>query len=812
MIRNLLLALLLITAPFAVAEERPLRFPHLVRWQPRFDGVDYAELVLTSPRRMRGHMLRVNLRAPGVEVIATSGNGDRPGETDGLRTSTFLARAKCHAAINAAPFSPVRSVENRSQEVSGLLIHEGSQISASDGHMPALLFKRDGAASIEVPPFELDGVQEAVAGFSVVLRDGRVTSQGEDLHPRTAAGVSRDGRVLFLLVVDGRQSGFSEGASTRDIALWLKFLGADDGINLDGGGTTTMVLAGPDGKGKIVNRPIHAGVPGLERVSGCHLGIRSRALGSTGAPDLIAFNGVVLTMDEANRNAQGFAVKDGRFTAVGSSDRMRALARDGTERLDLGGRTVTPGFIDAHMHPRPIYPFESPHHRVDLGPHAVRTLDELVAALAKKAAITPKGQWVLGSRYEDTKLGRHPTREDLDRASTEHPIRIGHSSGHVSVVNSWVLRRARITKATKDPPGGAFDRDTRGEPNGVCREGPAATRASRGAPRLPEPTSQERLDGLRLCFQRFLSKGITSVADAGVDPSKYRLYESARDAGLPVRVYAMFRERHLSYLEERGLRTGHGDDRLRLGSIKLFHGNSLSGRTCWLYEPYAGRPDYFGIPPKRSQEELDRLILRIHEAGFQAAVHSNGDREIDMVLDAFEKALAKAPRENHRHRIEHASVVNASILARVKKLGIVLALHSYVHEHGDKMEAYGAKRWPWMHTNRSALELGIPVAGNSDFGVSAADPLLRIQSMVTRRSAEGKVYGAEQRVTVEQALRIWTVGSAYACFAENRKGSIEPEKLADFVILSDDPRHVAAERLKDVKVERTYIGGQVAYP
>jgi len=192
------------------------------------------------------------------------------------------------------------------------------------------------------------------------------------------------------------------------------------------------------------------------------------------------------------------------------------------------------------------------------------------------------------------------------------------------------------------------------------------------------------------------------------------------------------------------------------------------------------------VPPPRSPEELNALILRVHEAGLQACVHSNGDREIEMLLNAFERALKQKPRANHRHRIEHCSVVTEALLQRIKNLAIVVVPHSYIWEHGDKMENYGAWRWDWMHPARSLVDLGIPMAGHSDDPVSAADPLLRIQDMVTRTSAEGKVYGARQRISAEEALRAWTVGGAYASFEEDRKGSITSGKLADFVVLSDD--------------------------
>ncbi len=532
--------------------------------------------------------------------------------------------------------------------------------------------------------------------------------------------------------------------------------------------------------------------------------------------DMVIVNANIITVNNKNPRAEALAVKDGKFIALGETSEIKELIGEHTNVIDAQWKTVIPGFIDAHMHPQPIYPDTSRLGIVDLSPQKVKTIDDVIHVLKEKVKITPEGQWVRGSGYQDTKLGRHPTRWDLDKASTEHPIFIGHSSSHVAAVNSKAFELAKITKDTVAPPGGAFDKDRNGELTGVCREGAKNMVLNSGHP-LPVPTRQEELDGIRFCFNKFVSKGITSVADASTTPSKIKLYQDALEEGQPVRIYLMILERYLTDLKKLYLRTGFGSDRLKIGPIKIFHGNSLSGRTCWLYEPYdivnpeTGKQDYYGIPPGRSQEELDELVFTCHKAGFQCAIHSNGDREIDMVLNAFEKALKKLPRSNHRHRIEHCSVVNQNILQRVKKLGLVLALHSYVYEHGDKMDTYGQKRWGMMHPNRSVLEYGIPVAGNSDYSVSAADPLLRIQSMVTRKTAEGKVYGPEQKISVEDAIRIWTLGSAYASFEENTKGSIEIRKLADLVILSQDPTKVDPNTIKDIEVEKTIIGGKIVY-
>lgn len=526
--------------------------------------------------------------------------------------------------------------------------------------------------------------------------------------------------------------------------------------------------------------------------------------------DAAFVNANVITLDDARPHAEAFAISNDQFARVGSNDEIRALIKPGAQVIDLRGLTVVPGFNDAHIHPQPVHPPMSRLGKVPCDPGHVRSIEELIAALRAKADVTPAGAWVLGSRYQDTKLGRHPTRWDLDKASTEHPIYIGHSSGHVGVANSLALRLAKVDASTKDPKGGAFDRDANAVPNGVLRESAQGIVRNAG-PELPVASTREKVEGYRRQFAEYSKKGITSIQIAGIDLETMRTLQAMPQADRPLRIYVMLRNRHLADLVALKEQSALGDKFFRLGAIKHWYGNSLSGRTCLLYEPYADRPDYFGIPPRDTQQEILERVRGIHDAGLQACIHANGDREIDMLLDAYEAVLRQNPRSNHRHRIEHCSVVNETILHRIKQLGIVVATHSYVYEHGDKMEAYGADRWNMMHPNRSATDMGIPVAGNSDGPVSEPHPMLRIQSMVTRRSAEGKVYGERQRVTVEQALKIWTLGSAYAEFEEHRKGSITRGKLADFVVLDRDPRNINAGELKNVLVERTYVGGQLVY-
>ena len=272
--------------------------------------------------------------------------------------------------------------------------------------------------------------------------------------------------------------------------------------------------------------------------------LASQARAEEAYADLVVINTTVITVDSQNLRARAFAVQGDKFVAVGTTAQIRKLIGEDTVVIDAQGKTVTPGFIDAHLHPGPIYPADSRLAKVDLSPAHVSTMEELIAALRAKAQITPKGQWVFGSRYQDTKLGRHPTREDLDRASTEHPISIGHSSGHVSVVNSLALKNAGITKDTPDPSGGGFDRDENGVPNGICREG-AGSRARKGSPSPPAATKEEKLEGLRLCFQSYLSKGITSIGDATPSGSYVPLYRELVVDGTPtVRIYKMLGSSH----------------------------------------------------------------------------------------------------------------------------------------------------------------------------------------------------------------------------------------------------------------------------
>ncbi len=529
------------------------------------------------------------------------------------------------------------------------------------------------------------------------------------------------------------------------------------------------------------------------------------------AADTIVINANVITIDKDHPAARAFAIDNGRFTAVGTNAEILKLKTSSTKVIDLKGETVTPGFNDVHLHPQAIFQEGTPHYRVWLGADKVKTIDELVAALKRQAAVTPAGARISGYGYNDELLGRHPNRHDLDKVSTTQSIEITHGSGHITVVNSFVLDASGITKDTLDPKGGALDRDPDGTPNGVIRESARGLLRHASGNGINAPTHKEELDGYMTCFRQYSAKGVTSAGIAGASSSTFRLMQELRDQGNPVRVGFMFSAGSFDELQAAGIERGFGDDRLRITALKNYQGNSLSGRTAWLSEAYSDRPDYFGIPPARTQEKLDEDFQKWWDAGWQVATHSNGDREIDMVLTAIERAEAKNPRPDARWRIEHASVMNQSLLDRAKKDGVVLVFHSYMWEYGNILASYGPKRLSMMHAYRTAIDMGIPVAGHSDSPISAADPLLRIQDMVTRTSSQGIVNGENQRVSVDEAIRVWTLDGAYATFEENIKGSITPGKLADFVVLQKDPHQVPPNAIKDIVLEATYLGGQKVY-
>jgi predicted amidohydrolase YtcJ len=521
-------------------------------------------------------------------------------------------------------------------------------------------------------------------------------------------------------------------------------------------------------------------------------------------PELVLHNANILTVDAANPRAQAVAIANGRFLAVGSNDDVLAAAMSRTRRIDLGGKTVLPGFIDAHTHP--AYAGLRHLRWVDCD---LRSISAIQKAIRERASRTPAGEWVIGFKYDDTKTsdGRKLTREDLDAAAPGHPVFISHRGGHTAYVNSRAFQRAGISENTPDPPGGHFDRD-------------AATRRLTGGLReratepffklLPlEYTREERRQAVKLISQMMARSGVTSVHDAEGTTDDLLSYQDAHLSGeLSVRVYCMIEYPFLDKMIAAGVRTGLGDEWVRVGAVKLVCDGSISERTARLSQPYVGRPDDYGILV-HTEEELYGQARKAHQAGWQIGTHANGDVAIDIMLRIYERLQREMPRPDPRFRLEHCTVVNPSLIQRIRAIGAIpTPFSTYVYYHGEKMREYGPERLEWMFAVRSFLDAGIRVTQASDYPPGPFEPMMALQSSVTRTDSTGKTWGPRQRVTVEEAIRVGTLHGAYASFEESRKGSIEPGKLADLVVLGRDPARVDPGTLVDVPVERTMVGGR----
>jgi len=527
----------------------------------------------------------------------------------------------------------------------------------------------------------------------------------------------------------------------------------------------------------------------------------------TGGPDLIVVNARVYTSDRSLPRAEAFALKNGRFTAVGSTSDVRNLANARTPVIDAQRMTVVPGFIDAHNHPSGVQELYGVNTNL-------RTVREVQAAIKKKADATPPGFWVNGFMFDDTKLDRPLTRTDLDEATTEHPVSVAHRGGHTNFYNSKAFELAGITKDTPDPDDGRFFRDG-GELNGRVAENARGVfnRVGKRETFTAEQRRDRARNGMRYMSELFNACGLTSVHNAGTSPEHILAYEDCRKNGeLTHRAYMMIRSTEAyNGLKAANIYTGFGDEWIRVGGIKFVADGSASERTMRMSTPYVGTTDY-GILTM-TQDQLYEAIDDAHSHQFQVGVHANGDVTIDMVLKAYERALQKWPDPNRRHRIEHCTLINPDIIRRMKANGVIpTPFWTYVYYHGEKWKEYGDEKISRMFAHRTFLDAGIPVPGASDYTPGPFEPLMAMQSMVTRTDYKGRVWGPNQKVTVDEALTIATINGAYASSEEALKGSITAGKLADFVVLEQDPHDVSPDTIMNIKVNRTVVGGRTVYP
>jgi predicted amidohydrolase YtcJ len=550
---------------------------------------------------------------------------------------------------------------------------------------------------------------------------------------------------------------------------------------------------------------------------------RAMAAGLTD-PDVIVINAKVYTVDPRQPNAEAFAIRGDRFVAVGSSAEIKDLAGKSTRVVDAKGTTIVPGFIDCHNHA----PGETLLYEALVGnPFEVEfvTIDSIISKLRERAAKTPPGFWVEGYFHDDTKVkdGRPLNVQDLDKVSSEHPVMVRHRGGHTIFVNSKAYELAGITKDTPNPPGGTLDRAPDGNLNGRVTDTALGlfSKAGQRATYTEAERAERARRGLAHISKQFVRYGVTTVHHEGGDLSAIQQVRAAgelhhRISYEPLGADLAKLSRSLAVLDgfmTDGIRTGFGDEWVRVGATaEHLADGSFSERTMALSTPYPGsNPPYKGNIIE-NQQQLNEWAERVHRAGIQLNCHANGDVAIDMVLTAYERALQVVPAPDARPKITHCTLVNDDLIRRMKAINAVPAIFStYSYYNSDKFEFYGEQMLEHSIALRSMLDAGLYPAAGSDFSPGPFAPLMAIQGMVTRTGWDGKTWGANQRISVAEGLRVNTLNGAYNSHEENSKGSITPGKLADYVVLADDIHTVDPSKIKDVQIVQTVTGGIARY-
>ena len=512
----------------------------------------------------------------------------------------------------------------------------------------------------------------------------------------------------------------------------------------------------------------------------------------TTVADLILHNANVLTLDPERPRAQLVAVRGEKIIWVGSNDARKDFEGRKTQRIDCHGKTLMPGFNDAHCH---ILAFASNLLSLDCSPSSVASIADIKARIQAQAQKLPNGSWIRATGYNEFYLAekRHPNRWDLDEAAPNHPVKLLHRSRHACVLNSMALSLVGISTESPEPPGGMIDRDLNsGEPNGILFE--MNSYIDEKVPPLPE---EEFEKGVRLASEQYLSFGITSLQDATVYNGlrEWQTFQSLKKRGVLLpRLSTMMSIDALGELQDGGFPPRYGDDGMRLGALKVI----LTEARGSLHP---------------SHEELDRKVLKAHRAGYQVAIHAVEESTMEAAALAIENAINQAPVRFHRHRIEHCSVCPPALLERLKSIrAIVVTNPSFIYYSGERyLKTVPQEQQRWLYRIGSFLENGLMPAAGSDSPVAPINPLIGIYAAATRKADSGDEIVPEERISPLEALQMYTQNAAYASFDEGVKGSLSIGKLADLALLSADPTHVPSADIKDIQVEMTIAGGRIAW-
>jgi predicted amidohydrolase YtcJ len=537
-----------------------------------------------------------------------------------------------------------------------------------------------------------------------------------------------------------------------------------------------------------------------------------RTAGAQPSASLVLLNGKIWTVNEAQPRAEAVACLGSRIVAVGSNGEIRKWIGAGTEVLDLNGKLVLPGFNDAHVHF-----FSGGENLAGVQLRDAKSEDEFRKRIAEFAARQPAGRWISGGGWdhENWTPARLPTRQSIDAVTAGHPVFVNRLDGHMALANSQALQLAGITRDTPDPPGGTIVRDAAGEPTGVLKDA-AMERMYRT---IPEPSEDQIADAVRAAMRYSAENGVTSVQDMSAAPQILRVYQALLANGeLTVRISGHQPLAAWQRLAAVGLRAGFGGEKLHIGGLKGFADGSLGSTTALFFEPYLDAPNTSGLANSEMipESKMQKHILDADRAGLQVAVHAIGDKANHMVLGMYEEAARQNGARDRRFRIEHAQHLRMEDIPRFGQLHVIASMQPYhcIDDGRWAEKRIGPERAKGTYAFRALLDSGAVLAFGSDWDVAPMQPLIGIYAAATRRTLDGKHpngWVPEQKITVAEAIRAYTMGSAYGSFDDKIKGSIEPGKLADMVVVSDDILSVPAVEIEKTRVETTVFDGKVIY-
>lgn len=532
--------------------------------------------------------------------------------------------------------------------------------------------------------------------------------------------------------------------------------------------------------------------------------------------DIIIKNGVVLTVNSRDEIAQAVAIRGDKILAVGSNADMDAWTDEHTRFIDAGGKTVMPGFIDAHIHVGMFGLLD--HGVIDVAYPKVTSIADIQEKIRRDAAGKQPGQWVRLNGYDHNKLAekRHPTKEELDAAAPNNPVQLTRCCAHMGVYNTLALNIAGVQSPDQYAPDEVVVNED-GSLHGLLKE-----TAHMDTSTKVEYSNQELIDGYANADRLLSSLGVTSAHDAGAygNISTRALQDACLTGAVKTRINAMIfdmfgKQSGIQYINaflHTGIHSGCGNEHFRIGPVKIMLDGSSSGPSSAVIDGYTHDPENHGIQVW-TQEEADEMVMKAHQAGYQVTAHAVGDKAVTIMVNAIEKALAACPRADHRHRIEHCGITNPELIARIAKLGIVpISNPSFISINGTDYNRYYGSRVEYMFAMKSYADAGIITAIGSDAPITYPDPMNSLFGALNRMDQKtGDLVGTNQIVDVLQAVRMFTYNGAYSSFEEKIKGSLEPGKLADVVVLDQDLLTYPRERVREVKVNYTLVGGEVVY-